>query len=176
MCTRVLGRIGDSGEHLHRWAVRDGTHSQTDGATTMNNQNRKPLIGLIALTAALAMPLALAQETTDSSAAAQTQTTDPQTQDATDAASTDATSTDTTSATGAATQSSQQATGSASAQGQQSWKDVDTDGNGNISKTESAANPGLSQVFPKADADADGELTPDEYNTFVSKNYGEPQK
>lgn len=135
----------------------------------MNNQNRKPLIGLIALTAALAMPLALAQETTDSSAAAQTQTTDPQTQDAT--------STDATSATGATTQSSSQATGSASAQGgKQDWASLDIDADGMISKEESSANAGLSQIFDKADADTDGKLTAEEYNTYVSKNYGEPQK
>jgi hypothetical protein len=137
---------------------------------TMNNQNRKPLIGLIALTAALAMPLALAQETTDSSAAAQTQTTDPQTQSATDATSTDATS-----ATGATTQSPQ--TGAASAQGgKQDWASLDMDADGNISKEESSANAGLAQIFDKADADADGKLTAEEYNTYVSKNYGEPQK
>ncbi|WP_368564370.1 EF-hand domain-containing protein [Pseudoxanthomonas sp. UTMC 1351] len=137
----------------------------------MNNQNRKPLIGLIALTAALAMPLALAQETTDSSASAQTQT-DPQTQDATDATSTDATS-----ATGATTQSSSQATGSASAQGgKQDWASLDLDADGMISKEEASANAGLSQVFDKADANADGKLEAAEYNEFVSKNYGEPQK
>ncbi|MEJ1098328.1 MULTISPECIES: EF-hand domain-containing protein [unclassified Pseudoxanthomonas] len=144
----------------------------------MNNQNRKPLIGLIALTAALAMPLALAQETTDSSAAAQTQTTDPQTQDATDATSTDATGASTSgSATGAATQSAQESGASGNVRGgKNDWASLDVDADSMISKEESAANPGLSQIFDKADADADGKLTADEYNSFVSKNYGEPQK
>jgi hypothetical protein len=140
----------------------------------MKNQNRKPLIGLIAITAALAMPLALAQETTDSSASAQTQTAEPQTQtqDATDATSTDATS-----ATGAATTSAQESGASGNVRGgKNDWASLDVDTDGNISKEESAGNPGLAQIFDKADADADGKLTVEEYNTYVSKNYGEPQK
>jgi hypothetical protein len=151
---------------------------------TMNKQNRKPLIGLIALTAALATPLAFAQETTDSSASAQTQTTDPQTQttdpqtqaqDATDATSTGATGSATGSATGGTTQSP--TTGSASAQGgKQDWASLDLDADTMISKEEASANAGLSQIFDKADADTDGKLTADEYNAYVSKNYGEPQK
>ena len=137
----------------------------------MKNQNRKPLIGLIALTAALAMPLALAQETTDSSASAQTQTAEPQTQ------TQDATSTDSTSATGAATTSAQESGASGNVRGgKNDWASLDVDTDGSISKEESAGNPGLAQIFDKADADADGKLTVDEYNTYVSKNYGEPQK
>lgn len=51
----------------------------------------------------------------------------------------------------------------------QTWASVDTDGNGTISKSESAVNAGLSQVFEQADTNADGELTPDEYKAFVEK-------
>jgi hypothetical protein len=61
-------------------------------------------------------------------------------------------------------------------QAKQGWADVDTNADGNISKEEAAANPGLSQVFDQADANADGSLTPDEYKAFVSKNYGDQQK
>ncbi|HSX64359.1 MAG TPA: EF-hand domain-containing protein [Pseudoxanthomonas sp.] len=133
----------------------------------MNNQNRKPLIGVIALTAALAMPLAFAQSPTEDSAATQAQSqVDETTQDATtqDAATQDA--------TGSAQQSATQSSGSA---GQQGWADLDTDGDGMISKQESAANAGLSQIFDQADGDADGSLTQDEYKSFVEKSYGEPK-
>lgn len=74
-------------------------------------------------------------------------------------------------ATGAATQAAQQS-GASSGQGQQGWADVDTDGNGTISKQEATANAGLTQIFDQADADTNGELTPDEYKSFISKNYG----
>lgn len=124
----------------------------------MNYQNRKPLIGLIALTAALAMPLAFAQSATEEDAATQAQSqVDEATQDA---------------ATGSAEQSATQSSGSA---GQQGWADLDTNGDGMISKEEAAANAGLSQIFEQADADADGSLTQDEYKSFVEKSYGEPQ-
>lgn len=128
----------------------------------MNNQNRKPLIGVIALTAALAMPLAFAQSPTEESAATQAQSqVDETTQDAA-----------TQDATGSAQQSATQSSGSA---GQQGWADLDTDGDGMISKQESAANAGLSQIFDQADGDADGSLTQDEYKSFVEKSYGEPK-
>ena len=50
-----------------------------------------------------------------------------------------------------------------------SWADVDTNQDGNVSKDESAVVPALSQVFDQADADADGQLTPQEYQAFVAK-------
>lgn len=121
----------------------------------MTKNNRKPLIALVALSAALAMPLAFAQEQAEEA----TQQTEPTAEQA----------------TGAATETPTQSTQSA-AQGQQGWAEVDTDGDGAISKQEAAANPGLSQVFDQADADADGKLTADEYKAFVSKNYSDQQK
>jgi Ni/Co efflux regulator RcnB len=143
----------------------------------MKISSRKPLIAMITLSAALAMPMAFAQsDTTDQQAVGQAAQ-----QEQIDAAQDAATTTDSTdatdptmggqSATGAATQSTQQATGSA---GQQGWEQVDTDGDGSISKQEAGANAGLSQVFDQADADADGMLTTDEYKSFVDQNYGEP--
>ena len=122
----------------------------------MKNNTRKPLIALAALSAALAMPLALAQEKTEDAAQQQTQQSEPTAEQA----------------TGSAVQSPTQSTQSA-AQGKQGWADVDTDGDGAISKQEAAANAGLSQVFDQADANADGSLSADEYKAFVSKNYGE---
>ncbi|SDQ34163.1 EF hand [Pseudoxanthomonas sp. CF385] len=122
----------------------------------MTKNTRTPLIALAALSAALAMPLAFAQEKTEDAATQQAQQTEPTADQA----------------TGAATQSPTQSTQSA-ADGKQGWADVDTNGDGNISKEEAAANPGLSQVFDQADANTDGSLTADEYKAFVSKNYGE---
>ena len=125
----------------------------------MNNRNRKPLIGLIALSAALAMPMAFAQD---------------ETAQAPQPTSTEATA-PTESATGAAVQSAEQTNAAASSNAKQGWADVDADKDGAISKQEASSNAGLSQVFDQADADADGKLTADEYKAFVSKNYGEPK-
>ena len=112
----------------------------------MKNNTRKPLIALAALSAALAMPLAFAQEKTEDAAAqAQTQQSEPTAEQA----------------TGSTTQSPTQSTQSAT-QGKQGWADVDTDGDGAISKQEATANAGLSQVFDQADANADGSLSADE--------------
>lgn len=93
---------------------------------------RKPLTGLLALGAALAMPLAFAQE--------------PTTQEAppTDAAQPQA------------------------AEGQLTWADLDTNGDGNLSKEEASAHSALAAVFDQADADGDGQLTPDEYRSFAA--------
>lgn len=123
----------------------------------MTNNTRKPLIALVALSAALAMPLAFAQEKTDDGM--QEQQTEQSAEQATGSATTPTQSTD-----------------AGATQAKQGWADVDTDADGNISKEEAAANPGLSQVFDQADANADGSLTADEYKAFVSKNYGDQQK
>ena len=107
------------------------------------NNTRKPLIALIALGAAIAMPMAFAQDTQAQQQPQQTQQAEPtqQAQPTTDQAA------------GGAEQSAQQSTQSGSQQG---WADIDKDGDGNITKEEAAANAGLSQVFDKADGDADG--------------------
>ena len=130
----------------------------------MNNRNRKPLIGLIALSAALAMPMAFAQSETE-------QTAPPRTGQPTPTETTAPTE----SATGASVQSTGQTSGAASSNAKQGWADVDTDKDGAISKQEASSNAGLSQVFDQADADTDGKLTAEEYKAFVSKNYGEPK-
>lgn len=129
----------------------------------MNNRNRKPLIGLIALSAALAMPMAFAQDaTTEDATQPQTEQTQPTPTESAE------------SATGATTQPAEQATSAASS-GKQGWDDVDMDKDGAISKQEASSNAGLSQVFDQADGNADGKLTADEYKAFVSKNYGDPK-
>lgn len=108
----------------------------------MNNA-RKPLAGLIALGAALAIPMAFAQEAQDPTA-----TQDPYTT-AQEATPTPQTTED----------ASQPLT----------WADVDADGNGNLSREEAASVQSLAQSFDEADADSDGQLTPDEYKAFVAK-------
>ena len=100
---------------------------------------RKPLFGLIALGAALAMPAAFAQDAATAAPqdpAAQPPTTQP---------------------------------APAAEQQPLTWADLDVDGNGTLSKTEAGGLPSLAQVFDEADGDSNGELTPDEYKAFVAK-------
>ncbi len=109
----------------------------------MSIRNRKSLAGLVALSAALAMPLAFAQEAQE----VQEHTTED--------------------ATGAAVQQQAQ---SAAAAGNQSWAELDVDGDGNISLQEAQAHAGLAQIFEHADANADGQLSQDEYQSYVERS------
>lgn len=109
----------------------------------MNNA-RKPLAGLIALGAALAIPMAFAQEAQDPTAS---QDAYPTAQEATP---------------------TPQTTPEATSQ-PLTWADVDADGNGNLSREEAASVQSLAQSFDEADADSDGQLTPEEYKAFVAK-------
>lgn len=113
----------------------------------MNSKSRKPLIVALALSAALAAPMAFAQSASEQA---------PPTGDA--AAEASATQ-DPATAAAAPAPSAQK----------KSWADVDTDKSGNLSKGEAAAVPALSQVFEQADSDANGQLTPDEYKNYVAK-------
>lgn len=129
----------------------------------MNLSNRKPLYLALALT--LAAPLAFAQSTTPQTA----------TQDATNAATTatqEATDAATQDATTAATQDAAAQTQSAMPQQgepeKKNWSDLDVDKNGTLSATEAASVQNLSSVFAKADANADGELTQDEYKAYLA--------
>lgn len=56
-----------------------------------------------------------------------------------------------------------------------SWAELDTDRNGNLSREESAAVPALEAVFERADANADGALTGDEYKAYLAANHQEGQ-
>lgn len=109
---------------------------------------RKPLVAMIALGAALAMPTAFAQQAAGTQAPP-----------ATDAAN--------TSEQGYA----QDATADApqAPQGQVTWADLDTDGDGKLSRAEAAAMEGLALVFEDVDADGDGFVTPEEYRDFVNR-------
>lgn len=113
---------------------------------------RAPL--LIALAAAFATP-AFAQNAD----AAQVQ--DTQAQDQTQA----------TQAQAAQDQSAapQQATAAATPKSTR-WSDLDANQDGSLSKTEADTVPSLGAVFDKADANADGALTGDEYKAYVAMN------
>lgn len=54
-----------------------------------------------------------------------------------------------------------------------SWTELDADRNGNLSREESAAVPALEAVFERADANADGALTGDEYKAYLAANHQE---
>jgi hypothetical protein len=58
---------------------------------------------------------------------------------------------------------------------EKSWSELDADNNGSLSTSEVAAMPSLAKVFVKADADADGELTQDEYRTWLAANGSKQQ-
>lgn len=55
------------------------------------------------------------------------------------------------------------------------WSELDVNSNGSLSISEAAPMESLAKVFAKADADADGELTQDEYKTWLAAN-GNKQK
>lgn len=122
------------------------------------NVSRKSLIGTFALVATLSAPLAFAQ--TDTSATdASTQATTP-TDAATQSPPTTAEQPTTSNDASAATQGDP---------AKKSWADVDADKDGSLSKAEASAIPALGQVFDKADSNADGSLSADEYKAYVDK-------
>ena len=116
---------------------------------------RTHIATVVALGAALAMPLAFAQSAVS-----------PEVREAQEAA------TEAAESAQDAQQAAQQATGAQPETRQLGWNDVDTDGNGTISQAESAALPALASVFAEADADGDGELTPEEYRAHAAKAGG----
>lgn len=120
---------------------------------------RIPFATLLALGGALAMPLAFAQSAVT-----------PEVRAAEEAAR--ASAAQDTRATQDATQAGSAAGAQPPAQ-QLGWNDVDSDGNGTISRSESAALPALAAAFDQVDADGDGELTPDEYRAHAAKAGGE---
>lgn len=105
---------------------------------------RKPMIAVIALGAAMAMPMAFAQDAAATQEAPPTTTTQDYAQDAT-------------------------AEAPQAQQGQVTWADLDTDGDGRLSQAEANGLEGLGQVFDQVDADGDGYITPEEYRDFVNR-------
>lgn len=111
-------------------------------------------IPLLALTAVLAAPAAFAQ----SSTAAPPPSASPTAADQQAAPPADA------------------AAAPAAAQGKaKTWADVDSDKDGKISKTESATEPAVGQIFDQADSNKDGSLTTDEYKAYIAKANGAPK-
>lgn len=129
--------------------------------------NRKTLIGSFALVATLSAPLAFAQ--TDTSASA----TDASAQSTT---ATDASAQPTSTDTQATTSNDASAATMQGDPSKKSWADIDADKDGNLSKAEAAAVPALGQVFDKADSNADGSLTADEYKAYVDQSQGGKDK
>jgi hypothetical protein len=150
----------------------------------MKLSNRKPLFLALALT--FAAPLAFAQSTTPTqdaqnaastaqSAASSAQDAASTAQDAAKDATTaaqDATSQTTNEATNAATNEAMAA--SSGEPQKKNWSDLDTNKNGTLSATEAASVQSLASAFSTADANADGELTQDEYKAYLeTSNKGE---
>lgn len=125
-----------------------------------------PIAAVLALGAALSMPVALAQSAIT-----------PEVRAAEDAAVESAAAAG--HAQDGATQAQaapqpQAATTDGQAAGRKlGWNDVDADGNGTVSREESAVLPALAAVFDGADADGDGELTADEYRSHAAKTGGQ---
>lgn len=127
--------------------------------------NRKTLIGSFALVATLSAPLAFAQtDTSATDASAQTTT------------STDASAQPTSTDTQTTTSNDASAATMQGDPAKKSWADIDADKDGNLSKAEAAAVPALGQVFDKADSNADGSLTADEYKAYVDQSQGGKDK
>ena len=118
----------------------------------MNTLSRKTLLGAFALMATLSAPLAFAQSTEASGEAA------PPTEAAAQAE--------------AGPASAIAATETGAAPAKKSWADVDTDKDGNLTRSEAGMVPALEQVFDQADSDADGTLTADEYKAYVARVQG----
>jgi len=134
----------------------------------MKLSNRKPLFLALALT--LAAPLAFAQSTTPQSATQDANATATQAaQDATQAAQ-DASKSATQATQDAAYPKQDSMAASKGEPEKKNWSDLDTDKNGTLSATEAASVESLSQSFAKADANADGELTQDEYKAYLAAN------
>ncbi len=114
--------------------------------------SRTPLLGLIALGASMALAPAFAQDAASQDTMGQDAATQSTYQDAADVA----------------TQAPPPGALPAGESQQVTWADIDVDQSGTISREESARLPSLAQVFDEADADGDGQLTPDEYKAFAA--------
>lgn len=115
--------------------------------------NKTPLAALIAMTVALAMPMAFAQTAPTTSA-------DP------------AVAAPPTAAPPSGQMQADEMQAQPAQPKQVTWADLDGDKDGSLTKQEVATVPELSQVFDQADADSDGKLTAEEYKSFAAKAAG----
>src|SRR5690606_37539053 len=60
--------------------------------------------------------------------------------------------------------------------GKVTWSQLDTDGDGALSKTEAAAIDSLARDFDTADTDKDGLLTADEYKAYLAGQQASPEQ
>jgi hypothetical protein len=127
----------------------------------MKLSNRKPLFLALALT--VAAPLAFAQSTQYPQSTAPTAAPTTEAQSATPTAQ-DATN----AATQAATGTQNEAMSSTSEPKKVNWSDLDANKNGTLSASEAASVSTLAKAFGEADANADGELTQDEYKAYLA--------
>lgn len=118
----------------------------------MNTRSRKSLIGAMALVASLSAPLAFAQSTEASAQAS------PPTEAAAQAET--------------SAQAANAATQTGVAPARKSWSDVDADKDGKLTRAETGTVPALGQVFDKADGNADGALTTEEFKAYVAQVQG----
>ncbi len=58
---------------------------------------------------------------------------------------------------------------------QKSWSELDVNNNGTLSSSEAAPMGSLAKAFGEADADGNGELTQDEYKTWLASNSSKQQ-
>lgn len=58
--------------------------------------------------------------------------------------------------------------------GKVTWSQLDTDGDGSLSKTEAGAVDSLARDFDTADTDKDGSLTADEYKAHLANQQATP--
>ena len=165
----------------------------------MTLSNRKPLFLALALTLAAPLAFAQsttpqAQPTTTESSTQSTtttQSTDPAAQPTTTQSTTES-STSSTMPTGTqgdataaddAASAAQDATAATQATPatpatpadpatpqKKNWSDLDVDKNGSLSVTEAASVQSLAKAFTEADANADGQLTQDEYKAYLAAN------
>lgn len=134
----------------------------------MKNYNNKKALILMTASLALAAPMAMAQvaspakTTTDATAATQVNDAHDQAR-AQGEASTQTTTTAPLAPPAAPTAQASEA-------GQTKWSDLDGDGNGTLNAAEAKAMPSLDKIFAEADANADGELSQDEYKAWAASN------
>ncbi len=134
---------------------------------------------LVSASLALMAPLAFAQDPAsnaqaDGAAAGQVNTAHDQARES-QAASPASPATPATPPTGEATQAepatpATPAQPAAASNGEKTWADLDGDGNGTLNASEAASMPSLAKVFGEADANADGELSADEYRAWFAAN------
>ena len=135
----------------------------------MTKYTQKSLLAL-ALAATFAAPLAMAQSTTPATAThptAPAATTTPST--APSMPSLDQPSASVPNTTADTTRNQPLSSQSKASTGQKTWEELDTNKDGNLSKAEADADPGMKAIFAKADANGDGILTPEEYRAYYDK-------